>query len=688
MTYSLSLFIPVQCSSSKPTFVRRLFARLRPDTLSDDDAVLVHESPPSECYALCLFDDKCSAYFVDYRNQSCLLIRNVDSQLLEKKLVRDSSSSYHRKTCLPDTLCDHEWIFDEVQGVQLYHYMDKTITDIRSSAQCMSLCLSEPTFVCRSARFDVLKSECVLSQHDRRTATEWFRQAPKASSVLYLERQCVQEPAGCQFRSRQSRSVVRRYRHVQVFGNVTTRESCEEACLKSAPFTCRSYQFGPGADPVCLLSPEDSASDLGAFETPAEDDTVGTNGIYFEKESCIDVNIQCGANDMSVIVKVSTPFRGRVYTAGHPYDCYSVTVTDEGYVTLSMPLHGRLCGTKNLGNGTFVNSVVVQHHPFVLRTTDRRVDVACDYEEMRLKVRGAKGVKQGELKPLAHTVTAVAPTPPIRLRVVNATDQDVSGVDLGDPLFLKVELADESVYGIFGSDLVARSSGGSETVLLINDDGCPVEPTVIQALDRLPGSKSLVAPFQAFKFASDSAVKFQMTVSYCLDTCPPADCDVPSSSHTRSYGRRRRRSSGRRRRSATSHHFTDLLPGDVIVDVTMESPLFLVNNLKPTVDGAQPQLPSRRWDPQLPHTQEFSEGHVRIMPQAQGMCVSITTLYIIGSIELKMENKTLVDIQARQDREIRKYETGIADIPSLMKDHKEEKKVLELNLSSLKNELK
>lgn len=49
-----------------------------------------------------------------------------------------------------------------------------------------------------------------------------------------------------------------------------------------------------------------------------------------------------------------------------------------------------------------------------------------------------------ELKPLAHTVTAIAPTPPIRLRVVNASDQDVTGVELGDPLFLKVELADES----------------------------------------------------------------------------------------------------------------------------------------------------------------------------------------------------------------------------------------------------
>ncbi|GFS76415.1 uncharacterized protein TNCV_1620501 [Trichonephila clavipes] len=49
----------------------------------------------------------------------------------------------------------------------------------------------------------------------------------------------------------------------------------------------------------------------------------------------------------------------------------------------------------DLGNGTFINSVVVQHHAFVLRTSDRRIDVACDYEEMKLKIRGAKSVRHG-----------------------------------------------------------------------------------------------------------------------------------------------------------------------------------------------------------------------------------------------------------------------------------------------------
>ncbi|GIY82126.1 uncharacterized protein CDAR_506131 [Caerostris darwini] len=49
-----------------------------------------------------------------------------------------------------------------------------------------------------------------------------------------------------------------------------------------------------------------------------------------------------------------------------------------------------------LGNGTFVNSVVVQHHPFVLRSTDRRIDVACDYEEVQRKLRGGKQVLEGK----------------------------------------------------------------------------------------------------------------------------------------------------------------------------------------------------------------------------------------------------------------------------------------------------
>lgn len=58
------------------------------------------------------------------------------------------------------------------------------------------------------------------------------------------------------------------------------------------------------------------------------------------------------------------------------------------------------------GNGTFVNSVVVQHHPFVLRSTDRRIDVACDYEEVQRKLRGGKQVLEGYVEELHFSIVS------------------------------------------------------------------------------------------------------------------------------------------------------------------------------------------------------------------------------------------------------------------------------------------
>ena len=69
---------------------------------------------------------------------------------------------------------------------------------------------------------------------------------------------------------------------------------------------------------------------------------------------------------------------------------------------------------------------------------------------------------------------------------------------------------------------------------------CPLEPTIFPAVNvkNIDSSKSLSVPFQAFKFASgkfifflkviyfcnihlflDNSIKFQMTISFCLDSC-------------------------------------------------------------------------------------------------------------------------------------------------------------------------
>ncbi|XP_022236624.1 uncharacterized protein LOC111084133, partial [Limulus polyphemus] len=105
--------------------------------------------------------------------------------------------------------------------------------------------------------------------------------------------------------------------------------------------------------------------------------------------------MQCDSTSMTAILRVSTPFRGRVYALGHPHDCYALTAGGNGEIAITLPLHGRNCGTKNLGNGTFINNIVVQHHPVVLKNSDRRVEVACDYDEIKRRLRTGKEVEEG-----------------------------------------------------------------------------------------------------------------------------------------------------------------------------------------------------------------------------------------------------------------------------------------------------
>ncbi|GBM01592.1 hypothetical protein AVEN_60012-1 [Araneus ventricosus] len=48
-----------------------------------------------------------------------------------------------------------------------------------------------------------------------------------------------------------------------------------------------------------------------------------------------------------------------------------------------------------------------------------------------------------DLQSLTQVITGLAATPPVRLRVVNASGYEVRGVELGEQLYLKVEMLDE-----------------------------------------------------------------------------------------------------------------------------------------------------------------------------------------------------------------------------------------------------
>jgi hypothetical protein len=78
------------------------------------------------------------------------------------------------------------------------------------------------------------------------------------------------------------------------------------------------------------------------------------------------------------------------------------------------------------------------------------------------------------------------------------------------------------IFGIFARNLVARSGSKSDSFTLLDERGCPTDPVIFPALEKVaPNSKSLVAPFEAFKFTADSVVRFQVNIQFCLPECLP-----------------------------------------------------------------------------------------------------------------------------------------------------------------------
>ncbi|XP_076371295.1 uncharacterized protein LOC143257058 [Tachypleus tridentatus] len=555
---------PFGCVPEGTTFIRTPSVMLPLSVYtSSDDYILLAKTDPSQCYRLCYDSEDCKAYFLDYTNHTCILTRK-DHTAIRSHLKPHLAGSYHRKICLSGFRCKRHWTFDVVPGIRLVGQEDKVVPDIGSEIRCIEACSLEKSFTCRSTVYDFSSRTCTLSAYDRRLAPEIFKIT--STEVDYLENQCVSEPSQCTFNQQNGRMLT--HAHVYLSRSSTTRERCQESCIEHVDFRCRSFMFDNSRS-LCLLTPEDSYSSPEGSTNIKETSSSET----YELGSCIDVEMQCDSTSMTAILRVSTPFRGRVYALGHPYECYALTAGDKGEIAITLPLHGQRCGTKNLGNGTFINNIVVQHHPIVLKNSDRHIEVACDYDEIKTTLRSGKHVQEGEFQKLSQVVTGLAPTPSVQLRVVNGTGEDISGVELGDPLLLKVEMQDESIYGIRGSSLVARSGSESETMLLIDDRGCPVEPSVFPLLTPALGSKSLEAPFQAFRFATDSTVKFQMTVSFCLDSCPSVDCN--SNDGAQDIDNKHRRSI-----SAADTSILELQAGDVINDVITESVLFTVTSLK------------------------------------------------------------------------------------------------------------
>lgn len=77
-------------------------------------------------------------------------------------------------------------------------------------------------------------------------------------------------------------------------------------------------------------------------------------------------------------------------------------------------------------------------------------------------------------------------------------------------------------YDIAAGHLVASSSTGNSSYFLLDQSGCPTDPTTFPALLKDPmDNRSLVSTFAAFKFPDSQIVQFNVIVKFCFEECQP-----------------------------------------------------------------------------------------------------------------------------------------------------------------------
>jgi len=257
--------------------------------------------------------------------------------------------------------------------------------------------------------------------------------------------------------------------------------------------------------------------------------------------TCYDVSVHC--KDTRIVVNVGTnkPFSGRIYALGRSETC-NVDVINSDTFRLDLTMAGQDCNTQS-ASGIYTNTVVVQRHSVVMTKTDKIYKVRCTYDTSSKNITfGMMPIRDPDM--ISITSAPEAPAP--RIRILDSSAKEVETVRIGDRLTFRIEIPEKTPYGIFARNCVAMAKDSRSTFPIIDENGCPVDPTIFPRFT--PDGSALESGYEAFRFTESYGVIFQCNVKYCLGPCEPAVCN---------FGREAFESWGRKRRSVSKRAVND-----------------------------------------------------------------------------------------------------------------------------------
>uniref|UniRef100_T1IZB1 ZP domain-containing protein n=1 Tax=Strigamia maritima TaxID=126957 RepID=T1IZB1_STRMM len=519
------------------TFEKTMGMVPRPDAFAARSSNLPLVGPQSiapDCTRGCLEGDMhCISFVLQYPvmgSPACITF-NRGVAFDRNVLVPKQDSAYFEKICLHKRRCNRLWTFERVVGFEIDGSDTKTLHFVPSKETCEDQCLLETSFECRSAEYVYSMGICKLSTETRRSRPEAFRYV--GPDVDYLENQCASDPVQCEYTEFPAKFLPFADRFVSA---MATLQECQQKCEKERDFLCRSVTWNH-VTTDCLLSSDDRYSTPMGINVLVD----RPDWVYSEKGNCGQVRVDCTPNNMLVRVIFGSPFNGRVYAKGNPQAC---TQQGGNQLQVALPVSlGVLCGT--VQEGIYTNEIVVQQHPLIMTDNDKVYRVVCSFAVVDQVVTMDSGgrwdrppgldvinVKGGAPQ---QVIQNSAPPPAVRLRITGRNGQDVATVGIGDELYFRIEPEPNSAFGIFATNLIAKSEFGDQLILLDNK-GCPTDLNIFPPLMPEPNSRALAAPFHAFRFPATGRINFEVHITFCQEMCPPAQCsakDVP-------YGRKKR----------------------------------------------------------------------------------------------------------------------------------------------------
>ncbi|XP_017872563.1 PREDICTED: uncharacterized protein LOC108620175 [Drosophila arizonae] len=502
-----------------------------------------------------------------------------------------------------ENVCHRPWSFERVPN-KIIRGLDNALIYTSTKEACLSACLNEKRFICRSVEYDYNNMKCVLSDSDRRSSGQ-FVQLVDAQGTDYFENLCLKPAQACKntrsfanARMGVSEEKVAQYVGLHYYTDkelqVTSESACRLACEIESEFLCRSFLYlgqPQGAQYNCRLyhldhktlpdgpstylnherplidhgepigqyfenQCEKSAASAGAgsgstppgtldkIDTlPVSLDTIEDpnltnmtrNDVNCDKTgTCYDVSVHCKDTRIAVQVRTNKPFNGRIYALGRSETC-NIDVINSDAFRLDLTMIGQDCNTQSV-TGVYSNTVVLQHHSVVMTKADKIYKVKCTYDMSSKNITfGMMPIRDPDMIHINSSPEA----PPPRIRILDTRQREVETVRIGDRLNFRIEIPEDTPYGIFARSCVAMAKDARTSFKIIDDDGCPTDPTIFPGFTA--DGNALQSTYEAFRFTESYGVIFQCNVKYCLGPCEPAVCEWNMESFE-SLGRRRRRS--------------------------------------------------------------------------------------------------------------------------------------------------